>query len=249
MSRKGRYKNHFISAFGFYALGLLGAFITPLQAQVMLDETEVSIAQFDKFTKATGLVTYAEREGGMVFSAGWEVKPDWNFRTPYGIASNQDEPAVHITYDEASAYCSWRGTRLPTRDEWIAVGYTEQRLNPPEPFEFGKTYPYPTGTSPQGANCLGDCGTAQGNPIGKDDFSPYLTRGYGHARTGTTGKGVNGLYEMGANVWEWASLGDGTMQATMGGSWWYGQTQMRADYGATKPRDIAAVYIGFRCVK
>jgi len=34
----------------------------------------------------------------------------------------------------------------------------------------------------------------------------------------------------------------------MGGSWWYGATQMKADYGATKPRDMAAIYIGFRCI-
>ena len=207
MSRKGRYKSHFISALMAYPLGLFSAFITPLHAQVMLDQTEVSIAQFDKFTKATSLVTHAERKGGMVFGAGWEVKPDWNFRTPYGIASNQDEPAVHITYDEAAAYCTWRGTRLPTRDEWIALGYTEQRPSPPAPFVFGKTYPYPTGTSPKGANCLGDCGRPQGNPIDKDDFSSHLTRGYGHARTGTTRKGVNGLFENGGECLGMGKLG------------------------------------------
>ena len=65
---------------------------------------------------------------------------------------------------------------------------------------------------------------------------------------GRTRNGVNGLFDMGANVWEWASLGDGQQQATLGGSWWYGARQMQADYGATKPRDMAAVYIGFRCI-
>jgi formylglycine-generating enzyme required for sulfatase activity len=53
---------------------------------------------------------------------------------------------------------------------------------------------------------------------------------------------------MGANVWEWAVMGKGSSQATMGGSWWYGADQMRSDYGATKPRDMAVVYIGFRCI-
>ena len=34
----------------------------------------------------------------------------------------------------------------------------------------------------------------------------------------------------------------------MGGSWWYGPEQMRADVQAWKAADFAAVYIGFRCV-
>ena len=34
----------------------------------------------------------------------------------------------------------------------------------------------------------------------------------------------------------------------MGGSWWYGARQMEVDYGATKPRDMAVVYLGFRCI-
>jgi sulfatase modifying factor 1 len=75
-----------------------------------------------------------------------------------------------------------------------------------------------------------------------------LMRGHGHARVGTTKQGINGLYDMGANVWEWALISpEDQQQATMGGSWWYGSEQMKADYGATKPREMAVVYIGFRC--
>ena len=83
---------------------------------------------------------------------------------------------------------------------------------------------------------------------GKRDYSRYLDRGFGHAPAGQTKAGVNGLFDMGANVWEWAVMGKGSSQATMGGSWWYGADQMRSDYGATKPRDMAVVYIGFRCI-
>ena len=95
---------------------------------------------------------------------------------------------------------------------------------------------------------LGACGAVKGNPVGKQEFSDYLNRGYGHARVGTTKAGVNGLFDMGANVWEWARSDQGATAATMGGSWWYGAAQMKADYGATKPRDMAATYIGFRCI-
>ena len=53
---------------------------------------------------------------------------------------------------------------------------------------------------------------------------------------------------MGANVWEWVDIPDKLNKGTRGGSWWYGARQMKADYNATKPRDMAVVYIGFRCV-
>ena len=98
------------------------------------------------------------------------------------------------------------------------------------------------------ANCLNACGSANGNPSGKRDFSDYLTRGDRQDPVGTTLVGVKGLFEMCANVSEWASINHGQLAATMGGSWWYGAAQMRADYGATKPRDMAAIYSGFRCI-
>ena len=214
-----------------------------------IDRVEVTIGAFAEYVDATGTFTDAESAGGMVFEAGWVAKPGWNWRTPYGVEGAMDEPAVHITYDEASAYCQWRGSRLPTRNEWVRYAYTEARAAPPAPFVTGKTYPYPTGDTPHGANCLGDCGNAIGKPADRTDYAKVLMRGYGHARVGSTKPGVNGLFDMGANVWEWATSGDGQHQATMGGSWWYGQSQMKADYGATKPRNMSAVYIGFRCLK
>ena len=54
---------------------------------------------------------------------------------------------------------------------------------------------------------------------------------------------------MGANVWEWTENGGDNYKRTRGGSWWYGSSRMRADFYSLKPRDMAAVYIGFRCVK
>jgi formylglycine-generating enzyme required for sulfatase activity len=54
---------------------------------------------------------------------------------------------------------------------------------------------------------------------------------------------------MGANVWEWVETDGVQEKGTRGGSWWYGATQMKASYQASKPRDMAAVYIGFRCAK
>ena len=108
--------------------------------------------------------------------------------------------------------------RLPSRKEWIDAAYTENRENPTDGFQKGKTYRFPTGDSPEGANCLKECQIEAFPPPGKKNYSIKLRRGAGHARTATTKKGVNGLYDMGANVWEWAFIGQGPQQGTMGGS-------------------------------
>ena len=42
-------------------------------------------------------------------------------------------------------------------EEWLEVGYTEKRIDPTDGYIQGKTYPYPTGEKPIGANCLSDC--------------------------------------------------------------------------------------------
>jgi formylglycine-generating enzyme required for sulfatase activity len=191
-------------------------------------------------------VTKAEKDGaGLVYADGWERKSGWSWRSPFGVPADDDEPAVHVTFDEAQAFCRWAGKRLPTDSEWIEAAFMERRAVPPKPFIRGKEYVFPTGDSPTGANCLEDCGET---PL--IDRSAVLQRGRGHAKAGTTAAGVNGLFDMGANVWEWVDTGDGASgKRTRGGSWWYGADQMRKDYWSVKPKDMAVVYIGFRCVK
>ncbi len=210
-----------------------------------IDRTEVTVGQFRKFVQATGTVTQAAKAGGgLVYGAGWERKPGWTWKSPFGTPASDDEPAVHVTFDEAAAYCRWAGKRLPTDAEWQEAAHTERRASPPAPFVKDRTYDYPTGDTPRGANCLEECG-----PTPAIDYSAVLDRGKGHAPAGTTVQGVNGLYDMGANVWEWTESGGAGEKRTRGGSWWYGAAQMRRSYRAFKPRDMAVVYIGFRCVK
>lgn len=209
-----------------------------------IDRTEVTIGQFRAYVRATDTVTAAERAGGgQTYEGGWEQRRGWTWAAPYGSPGADDEPAVHITHGEAQAYCRWAGKRLPTDAEWGEAAYLEQRANPPAPFVRGQRYPYPTGNSPQGANCLGDCG-----PV-KAVSHAQTSRGQGHARVGTTVAGVNGLHDMGGNVWEWVDSGPGREQRTRGGSWWYGSGPMRDDHRQSKPADTAVVYIGFRCVR
>jgi sulfatase modifying factor 1 len=90
----------------------------------------------------------------------------------YGTRAKPNEPAVHVTFNDAAAYCAWAGKRLPKDKEWEKAAYTEFRATPPEPFESGVTYPYPTGKSPKGANCLIDCG-----PTPAINYSAKLDRG------------------------------------------------------------------------
>lgn len=199
---------------------------------LMVDRTEVAIAQFARFAQATGTVTRAEREGGgFEYVGGWQRRPGWTWRTPDGVSpTSQQLPAVHLTHAEAEAYCRWAGGRLPTAAEWISAAFSEQRPTPPTGFQRGTTYPYPTGASPQGANTSG--------------IDPWPRA----APAGATPAGVNGLHDMGANAWEWVSDAQGLERRTMGGSWWYGADQMRAEVNAWKAADFYAVYIGFRCV-
>ena len=236
----------------FVVLALIALLVPVARADDMqvvdtftIDRTEVSVGEFRTFVQQTGFVTQAEeRGGGLVYEFGWTQKPGWTWSSPFGTPAHDVEPVVHITYDEAAAYCAWAGKRLPTDQEWAKAAFTEMRPDPPAPFQTGQTYEYPTGTSPVGANCLEDCG-----PTPAIDYSARLNRGIGPAPVGKTKVGVNGLFDMGANVWEWTDDGGDVEKRTRGGSWRYGAFRMRADDRATKPRDMAVVYIGFRCVR
>jgi sulfatase modifying factor 1 len=201
-------------------------------AGLEIDRTEVTIAQFARYVAAVGTVTRAEREGGgFEYVGGWQRRPGWTWQRPEGTEpSSPHLPAVHLTQAEAAAYCRWAGGRLPSAAEWRRAAYTELRRNPPAPWVRGRTYPWPTGETPDGAN------TSEPDPWPRA------------APAGATRAGVNGLHDMGANVWEWGADVRGDERPTLGGSWWYPASQMSASVDAWKSADFYAVYIGLRCV-
>lgn len=219
-----------------------------------IGRTETTIGQFRRYAEATGVRTRAERAGGgQVYEAGWVQKPGWTWRTPFGGTrpADDDEPALHIDFDDAQAFCRWAGGRLPTDAEWVSAAYREQRSEPPAPFVHGRTYAYPTGDQPTGAQCLDDCGPQAASRARRHGAT--LLRGHGHAAVTQTPAGVNGLHDMGGNAWEWVDeppgAGPGVERRTRGGSWWYGAGPMRAEHLQSKPPQTAVVYIGFRCVR
>ena len=214
--------------------------------------TETTVGQFRRFVQATNTRTLAEeRGGGQVYELGWTDRPGWTWARPFGRPGVDNEPAVHLTFDEARNFCRWAGGALPTDAQWTRAAYLEQRSTPPAPFSTGRRYPLPTGESAEGAQCLDDCGRAarqRGHRQGA-----RLMRGHGHALVASTPAGVNGLFEMGGNAWEWvddpAGAAPDAQRRMRGGSWWYGTAQMREEYAQFKAPDTTVVYIGFRCAR
>lgn len=187
-----------------------------------IDETPVTNAQFAEFLKATNYQPqHAEN-----FLKHWNAG-----QFP---SDKADHPVVWIDLDDARAYATWAGKRLPTGEEWQFAAQGEN----------GREYPWGSGLRAGVCN-LGETG----------DTTPV--------KAFPDGRSPSGGYDFCGNVWQWteSERSDGRTRFCIirGGSYfaaegsnWYVDGGPRAANFATKfllmwPGLDRCATIGFRC--
>lgn len=178
----------------------------------LIDQYSVTNSEFKAFVDATGYVTEAEQFGWsyvfysflhptLLSKANRVAHTPWwcavngaYWYQPEGPQSNIDNrmehPVVHVTWNDATAFCNWAGKRLPTEAEWeyAARGGLEQ-----------KRYPWGDDLTPNGEHF---CNIWQGK------FPERNTKDDGYEGTAPAksfpANGF-GLYNVSGNVWEWCS--------------------------------------------
>jgi sulfatase modifying factor 1 len=192
-----------------------------------IDPVAVTNRRFAEFVEATGHQTEAGRAGwSFVFAAflpddfeatrGIAAAPWWrqvfgaDWRRPEGPHSELgderlDHPVVHVSWNDAKAFCAWAGGRLPHEAEWemAARGGLEQAR-----------FPWGDELEPGGRHAMNVWqGTFPSQNSGEDGW-------LGTAPVDAYEPNGHGMLNMSGNVWEWcADRFDRQTRAIRGGSY------------------------------
>lgn len=173
--------------------------------------TAVTVDEWWRFAEATAWRTDAEREGWSFVFAGhlpeahqptralvgapwWRQVFGADWAHPEGpgsdVSARGDHPVVHVSRDDALAYCQWAGARLPSEAEWeLAARGGLARA----------TYPWGDELMPDGEH---RCNIWQGEfparDLGEDGFA-------GTAPVDAFVPNGLGLFNACGNAWEWCA--------------------------------------------
>lgn len=207
-----------------------GGFDEKPQHRVYLDafqinKFEVTHLYYDEFVRATG-----------------HRSPFSRYLKNIESFSDQNQPVVYVTWEDADAYCRWRGERLPTEAEWEKAS---RGVN-------GNAWPWGDERQPIFANFMGAEDQAHYTAIVgsfEHDKSPY------------------GIYDMAGNVREWVQdwyeeqyyrhapdrnpkgPQEGEMKTLRGGSWNDSHLSGRTSARMKMFPDYRDTTVGFRCAK
>ncbi len=190
------------------------------------DRTEVTNADFLKFVEATDHITTAEATGvsyyqGVLERRGWT----WRNVDGSGATSALDHPVIHVSQQDATAYCAWVGGRLPSEVEWEFIARGVER----------RAYPWGNDWDAARVHWKSGGAAAGVEPVGRR----------------TEGETPEGLQDLAGNVWEWTSSRTNAGKAVLKGGAWAtdNPAYLRAAMRLDEAPDFSSDDVGFRCVR
>lgn len=156
-----------------------------------------------------------------------------------GIREKLELPVVHVSWNDARAYCAWRGKRLPTEEEWEFAARGGLK---------GQVYPWGNQFQPNRTNLW------QGK-FPKGDKAEDGYHGVSPVKAFPPQNNY-GLYDLMGNVWEWTASpyqpADQDMRVLRGASWidtvdGSANHQARVTTRMGNTPDSASDNLGFRC--